>query len=61
MTMEAKPRPNPSLSQSSVTLGLEDPYSFSLDTCQLRTPSMLTTKKDQQILASVGRLKNFWS
>ena len=59
--MEAKPRPKPGLSQSRVVLGTESPYSFSLDTCQLRTPNMLRTKKAQQALAKVGRLKNLRS
>jgi hypothetical protein len=55
--MEPKARPNPGFSQSSVTLGLESPYSFSFATCQPKVPSMQTTKNIQHNLANVGRLK----
>lgn len=57
--MEAKPRPKPGRSQSSV--GLVCSYSFSLLACQPSKASMTTTKKDQVILASVGRRNLFKS
>lgn len=57
--MEANPRPKPGRSQSSV--GLVCSYSFSLVVCQLSKASMATTKENQVILVSVGRLNLFQS